>query len=46
MTCAARLHGDPTGLACTGADDHEFGCTFESTSGMAHHRHEDDGGES
>jgi hypothetical protein len=33
MTCAARLHGDPTGLACTGADDHEFGCTFESTSG-------------
>jgi hypothetical protein len=34
MTCAARLHGDPTGLACTGADDHEFGCTFESTSGV------------
>jgi len=45
MTCPAHL-AVPTGLACTRTDEHDSGHCYESTSGMAHHRHEDDGGDS
>jgi len=45
MTCTATL-GDSEGLACMRTDDHAAGHIFHSTSGMAHHRHEDDGGDS